>query len=352
MMMMMKPHSRRDFLKYGIIATSALFTQAFKPYFGNEDEQFSNNLARVCSETLSVYSEPSDKSKILYQRTRDEIVNIYDEVVSEEGPSYNPLWYRVWGGYIHSAYLQRVEIRYNPIEVIIPESGLLAEVTVPMTQTMRKIGEIRWDPVYRLYYESVHWITGLEKGPDEQYWYKLKDELLEIEYHVPAEHLRIIRPEELTPISPEIPNHKKRLEVSIAHQRVQAFEFDKLVFETFISSGVPNRNPDPKGIPTDTPKGKFNIQSKMPSKHMGNGQLTSDMFAYELPGVPWTCFFEPVTGVAFHGTYWHRNFGLQMSRGCVNMKSEEAKWLFRWATPSSDAETVEKRGFGTEVIVT
>ena len=351
-MMFEKPFSRRKFLKYSLIGTSALFTQAFKPYFGADDEQYSNNLARVCSATLSVYSEPSDKSKILYQRTRDEVISIYDDVISDEGPSYNPLWYRVWSGYVHSAYLQRVQIRYNPIEVIIPPGGLLAEVTVPVTQTMRKIGDARWDPVYRLYYESVQWVTGVENGPDNQLWYKLKDELLEVEYDVPAEHLRIIRPEELEPISPDIPGHKKRLEVSIANQTVKAFEFDKLVFETHVSTGVPNRNPDPNGIPTDTPKGKFNIQSKMPSKHMGNGQLTNEVFAYELPGVPWTCFFEPITGVAFHGTYWHRNFGLQMSRGCVNMKTEEAKWLFRWATPPSDANTVEKRGFGTEVIVT
>jgi hypothetical protein len=350
--MFTKPFSRRNFLKYSLIGASALLAQGFRPYFGPEDEQVSGNLARVCSETLSVYSEPSDKSKIIYQRKRDEVINVYDQVISDDGPSYNPLWYKVWGGYVHSAYLQRVQIRYNPIEVIIPENGLLSEVTVPLTQTMRKIGEDRWDPVYRLYYESVHWITGIENGPDGKLWYKLKDELLEVEYHVLAEHMRIIPVEELAPISPEIPSHKKRLEVSIAYQTVKAYEYDELVFETQISSGVPNRNPDPNGIPTDTPKGKFNIQSKMPSKHMGNGQLTSDVFAYELPGVPWTCFFEPVTGVAFHGTYWHRNFGLQMSRGCVNMKTEEAKWLFRWATPPSDAETVEKRGFGTEVIVT
>ncbi len=29
----------------------------------------------------------------------------------------------------------------------------------------------------------------------------------------------------------------------------------------------------------------------------------------ELPGVPWVCFFEPNTGVALHGTYWHTNYG-------------------------------------------
>lgn len=344
--------SRRDFLKYTLIAATALSTQAFRPYFRPEDEQFANSLARVCTSSVSVYAEPNDKSKIMYQHTRDELINIYDEVVAPDGPIYNPRWYRVWGGYMHSAYLQKVQVRYNPIESIFPVDGLPAEVTVPFTQTMRNIANLRWEPVYRLYYESVHWITGVEEGPDGQTWYKLKDELLEVEYDVPAEHMRVIKAEELTPLSSEIPAHKKRLEVSIADQRVRAFENDQQIFETHISSGVPNRNPDPNGIPTDTPKGKFNIQSKMPSKHMGNGQLTSDIFAYELPGVPWVSFFEPVTGVAFHGTYWHHNFGLQMSRGCVNMKTEEAKWLFRWATPPSDSVTVEKRGLGTQVIVT
>jgi hypothetical protein len=41
-----------------------------------------------------------------------------------------------------------------------------------------------------------------------------------------------------------------------------------------------------------------------------------------------------------------------MSHGCVNMKTEEAKWLFRWATPPSTHDSIETRGLGTEVIVT
>ena len=41
-------------------------------------------------------------------------------------------------------------------------------------------------------------------------------------------------------------------------------------------------------------------------------------------------FFEDY---AFHGTYWHSNFGVPMSRGCINMTEEDAEWLFDWATP-------------------
>ena len=350
--MKLQKASRRDFLKLSAITLGAVTTQAFRPFLGSETEQKSNLMARIAIDSVSVYSQPNDKSTILYQRYRDEIINVYAEVISEFGPGYNPLWYRVWGGYIHSAYLQRVAINYNTIHSDIPEEGVLGEITVPLTQTMRDRQGLGWEPVYRLYYQSTHWVMGIDEGPDKEPWYRLKDELLEVDYHVPASHVRIIPLEELTPLSPDVPPHLKRVEVSVAYQTLKAFESDQIVFETNISSGVPMRNPDPTLIPTDTPKGTFNVQSKLPSKHMGDGNLTSDIFAYELPGVPWTTFFEPVTGIAFHGTYWHHNFGMRMSRGCINMKTEEAKWIFRWCTPVNNGDKIEARGMGTKVIVT
>ncbi|MFM6312537.1 MAG: L,D-transpeptidase, partial [Dolichospermum sp.] len=32
------------------------------------------------------------------------------------------------------------------------------------------------------------------------------------------------------------------------------------------------------------------------------------------------------------GAYWHRRFGTRISHGCVNLKPNEAKWLFNWAS--------------------
>jgi hypothetical protein len=81
---------------------------------------------------------------------------------------------------------------------------------------------------------------------------------------------------------------------------------------------------------------------------MGDGQLTSDVNAYELPGVPWTMVFHK-TGVALHGTYWHDNFGARMSHGCVNLRSVDAKWLFRWTEPVYDPSDWYKIGYGTLV---
>jgi lipoprotein-anchoring transpeptidase ErfK/SrfK len=149
-----------------------------------------------------------------------------------------------------------------------------------------------------------------------------------------------------------VPPQKKRIEVSISQQLLTAYEGDQVVLQTKIASGLPDNRPNPPGgIPTDTPTGEYNVQSKMPSKHMGDGNVTSDPEAYELPGVPWTCFFVPKTGVATHGTYWHQNWGIPMSHGCVNMRSHEARWIFRWTTPVAAPEKIETIGMGTRVIV-
>ena len=83
---------------------------------------------------------------------------------------------------------------------------------------------------------------------------------------------------------------------------------------------------------------------------MGNGQLTGNLDAYELPGVPWVSYFTS-TGVAFHGTYWHSDYGRPKSHGCINMRPEEAKWIFRWSLPEIAADVRLEAGYGTGVYI-
>lgn len=351
--------SRRDFLKLSALGAASL---AFRPmrHLKRTDNLSENSLipmggdiARVCVYSVSVHSQPWDESKILYQRYQDELVNLYYEVESEHGPEYNPIWYRVWGGYIHSAHLQCVRSRENTVLYTIPEERQLAEVTVPFTTSMRYASYNGWTDLYRLYYNSVHWLVDVDTGPDGEPWYLIEDELdSSYKYWAKASHFRPVPAHELTPISPDVPPHEKRIEVSIARQTLTAYEGDNIVLQTKVSTGL---NYKPKGeTPWDTPTGTFNVYSKMPSKHMGDGHVRSDYLAddyYELPGVPWVCFFEE-SGVATHGTYWHTNYGTRMSHGCVNMRNDEAKWLFRWTTPVAQMDKMESRGMGTRVIVT
>lgn len=340
--------SRRDFLKFSTLSLAGI---ASRPFFKFNPDVQNENLVRVTIHSVSVYREPDDTSPILFQHYRDELVNYYYDLVSEAGPGYNPRWYRVWGGYMHSAYLQKVKYRPNLVLQAPPEKPVIAEVTVPYSQTMRKMAKGKWEPLYRLYFGSVQWIVGIDPGPDGAPWYRLRDELLEVEYHVPGPHLRIIPYAEFAPISPDIPPEKKRIEVSIQNQTLTAYEYDTVVFTTKISSGISSPQLPPNGIPTETPLGDFHVENKMPSKHMGDGKLTADYEAYELLGVPWTSFFEPKTGVAFHGTWWHDNFGIPMSHGCVNMRPLEAKWIYRWTTPVVDPDLFNTIGYGTLVTV-
>ncbi len=52
---------------------------------------------------------------------------------------------------------------------------------------------------------------------------------------------------------------------------------------------------------------------------------------YYLRDVPYVMYFYK--SYAMHGTYWHNNFGQPMSHGCINMKIEDAAWLYNWTAP-------------------
>jgi lipoprotein-anchoring transpeptidase ErfK/SrfK len=187
-------------------------------------------------------------------------------------------------------------------------------------------------------------------GEDGRYWYQIIDDINGFRYYARSEHLRRVPSEEMSPISPDVPRTNKMIEVDLAGQEVRAFEFDELVFQTIISSGIPNTTPGDNGIPTITPSGNFYITRKTPLRHMGDGNITSDLYAYELPGVPWCSFFH-ITGVAFHGTYWHSDFGRPRSHGCINMRTDEARWLYRWTLPVVPQEEMHLAGYGTPVVV-
>ena len=344
--------NRREFLKLGSFGFGSMAVEPYRQLLPPEDRVDPFGIGRVTVSSIGVYKEPDLKSEKLVTKNQDELLTLAEAVVSPYGPAINPNWYRVVGGYSHSAYLQRVENASlsNPARRI-RKAGQLGEISVPFTQSfMTSKSSDEWEPLYRLYYQSVHWVTGLDEGPNGEMWYRLSDELLKIDYLVPATHVRLIDDEELTPLSEDVPEGKKFVQVNLIEQTLTAYEGDEVVLHTKVSTGLPSLG-HVSGIPTDTPRGNFNIDPKVPAKHMGNGQLTSEIGAYELPGVPWTCFFEHLTGIAFHGTYWHDNFGARMSHGCVNMRVEDAKWLYRWSTPFAEPGDWTRSGFGTRVEV-
>ena len=344
--------SRRDFLKLGGVAVGAglarplAFLTARQPAW-----KLLAPVGRVARRSLTVYAEPDSASPKVRKLTRDELFPLGEVVFADrkrvEAPHENRRWYRLEDGYINSASIQPIEAPHeNEILGFIPTCGRLAEVTVPYTQTFYKTLRGTLRRMYRLYYRSVHWLTGTATSPEGKPWYRLTDEWLRVHLYAPAEAFRTIEPAEMAPLHPEVPPEEKRIEVSLGKQLLTAFEGEIVVLQTRVSTGVRYM---------ETPAGEFQVERKHPSKHMGDGGLTPEINAYELPGVPWTTFFHPA-GIAFHGAYWHDNFGQPMSQGCVNMRPAEAAWLFRWCDPVFPAEIKERSqwklvGKGTKVRV-
>ena len=331
-----KTISRRDFLKISMLAPVVVLTPPLPKLriFNEKDPHRVIGKGRVTTRLIYRYQEPSFRSPRLDTLKRDELIDLYEEIDSPYGPEYNPRWYRLEDGYAHSGYVQRVDGAYLNPQVMksFPKNGRLAEVTVPITRGYRPAGRSRWEPLYALYYQSLHWVTGVEEGLDGELWYRVTDERLRVHSFIPAAHLRVIPIQELVPISPNVPDDEKRIQVSTEEQTLTAYEGEQEVLHTRIASGIHTDAPPPNGIETETPTGRFRVQTKMASRHMGNGELTADIEAYELVGVPWVCFFHK-DGYALHGTYWHDNFGRKMSHGCINLSVEDARWLYRWTSP-------------------
>jgi hypothetical protein len=335
---------RRSFLKMAGLSAAGF---AFKPPPPTATNQL--GIGRVANTYINLYKEPSFSASVLTHLTRDTLITLQENVRADDGPDHNPIWYKVPDGYVHSGNIQAVEWKPQQPLTNVPENGSLFEVSVPYTRTFR-LPDPTSDPLYRLYYQATAWVVGIEEGTDGRLWYRLLDDLLNVKYYVRAEHLRKIKREELSPISPDVATRDKRIEVDLGQQELLAFEYNQLIFRTQISSGIPDSRPRENGIPTATPRGQFYVDKKMPLRHMGNGRLTSNLEAYELPGVPWVAYFH-MTGVAFHGTYWHTDYGRPRSHGCINMRPDEAKWLYRWTQPVIEADIKFEWGYGTPVYI-
>ncbi len=126
---------------------------------------------------------------------------------------------------------------------------------------------------------------------------------------------------------------QKRIEVDLTNQLLYAYDGDQLVYKFVISSGKWDR----------TPTGTFTIWAKVRSTRMIGGSKELGTY-YDLPNVPYVMFFSndkvaKEQGFSLHGTYWHHNFGVPMSHGCINMKTEEVRQLYFWANPDLGSKT-------------
>ncbi len=333
--------SRRDFLK--LAGAGALGAVLAELRLDRALAQSTPQSGRITFSGIPLYDAPSFNASKLKLLGRDVVVAVNEEVEGDEGNPFNKAWYKIDNeGYTYSGWVQPVATHYQKPQFDIPADGQVGEISVP-------VSDPRLDPTmysrrgYRLYYGSTHWVRrAIVVREEKSIWYEIHDSLLHTSFYVPSHDLRLIPADELSLLSPGVPEAEKYIHVDLGTQMVTAFEGETMVFSSRCSSGA-------RG--TRTPTGEFLTYHKGPSVHMTN-QGDAEANIYDLPGVPWCTFFTG-EGNAFHGTYWHNDYGKPRSHGCVNLPSEAAKFLYRWSRPEvpPDTDYLHLPGEGTRVTI-
>ncbi|MGC5169113.1 L,D-transpeptidase family protein [Microbacterium sp. DT81.1] len=125
------------------------------------------------------------------------------------------------------------------------------------------------------------------------------------------------------------------LEVDLSEQRLYLKENGAVVDSWAISSGKSS---------TPTYTGRYTINTHLRSQTMrgpekdAQGNILKDAAGntvyYETKDVPWITYFNG--DQAFHGVYWHSNWGNRMSHGCVGMPIPRAQQVYEWSSNGTD----------------
>ncbi|MEW5872599.1 MAG: L,D-transpeptidase [Chloroflexota bacterium] len=353
--------TRREFLKLAALSLGGL---ALRPWyrrlaFGTAsalpDFPQAERLGRVLSGGIDLKARPDDESPTVGTLSEDQVVVWQREVVGSR-----PLWYdqrfvETPDGFIYAPNVQKVRNLPNQPLQSLPGEGMWVEVTVPYIDLVLANPPARspwldYTSTPRLYYSQIMWVDQIKTDEQGQVWYRAGEKYGSYGdfFWAPGEAFRPLAAEETDPISPEASD--KLVVVNVTYQTLACFEGQSEVYFCRVSTGPKLADKDKPGGKWATPLGKHSIWRKMVSVHMTGGTTGG---GYDLPGIGWTTLFSG-QGMAIHSTFWHNNYGVPRSHGCVNAEPDDAKWIFRWTLPSVpfDPGDIQFSGQGsTKVLV-
>lgn len=269
--------------------------------------------ARVWKDPVQVYAAPGDPAQMTPVQTLlppDSWVSI-DETVEQDGR----LWHRI----ADQAYVLAGDVLpgtpslfhgvavtqtlANPL-VFIATQGLNVRPRPGATPDNPPIATVNR-------YDVVDYLGSQRAG--DALWHQIGENRW-----IHGGYARVVYPVQRPP---DVPADARWIAVDLAQQTLSAYEGDRMVFATLVSTGRP---------PWFTPKGLNRIWIKKQTGDMQGGIVERGDY-YALQDVPWIMYFNKDVGL--HAAYWHDRFGYPSSHGCVNLSPLDAKWLFDWATP-------------------
>lgn len=343
--------SRRGFLQVAGIGLGSLAFNPLHPRMALPEFPQSERLGRVAIEgKVELKARPDASSQTVGVLYEDAVFPWLRETAARnlDFNNINQRWIESPEGFLNSRYIQPVRNTLNqPVSELQQTSignGMWAEVTVPYldvrlqtTPSSNSWVKAKIDqglPV-RIYYEMVFWVDQLRVDDEGKTWYRINPN-----YYggvdmlwAPAEGMRPITRDEIVPINPDVQD--KRIIVDVIRQSLSCFEGQREVYYCRVSTGAKF---DMYGNAVDkwaTPVGQHRVSRKYLTLQMSGGTTGA---SYDLPGIGWTTIFV-TGGVALHSTFWHNDYGVPRSHGCVNLTPQDAKWIFRWTNPSVTYDT-------------
>jgi lipoprotein-anchoring transpeptidase ErfK/SrfK/frataxin-like iron-binding protein CyaY len=332
--MNMQAINRRDFLKYSALYSAGLWMAGSrsrsKYAFSQQTTEEGNKLGRVLFNDVAVYNRPDLNEPAVLTLNFNDVVQYTREQALNNGTPHQEIWCRLSDGnyYVLYKFLQPVENLLNEPMMEIQAGGQLAEVTVPYTTAVvdKNNSSQRETNDQMFFYGSTHWVYGLGKDESNNLYYQVREDRWDDSYYVRATDLRLVNDEELTPTDIDVDQKEKVIRINLEEQYLVAYENEKPVFMSALSSGQLTGDVD-----LTTPQGNFIVNYKRPSRHMVHTDRIS-INDNELYGVPWVSYFTS-SGIAFHGTYWHNDFSKPNSHGCINLPIPAARWIYLWTQP-------------------
>jgi len=355
--------SRRDFLKVAGVGLGALAFKPFKMetfyeklYTPKRLPQFpaSEIIGRLVDATdVRRLPSPTDSSGLdtsLGVLPADTLIPWEREVLGNVPALTNQKYLQMSQGYVWSSRVQPTRNLPNVPTPQIPAGlpGVWVEITVPYVDlTVDGVIASPWMQDHitynfppRLYYGQVVWVDQIRQnnGFTEYRWnegaeghgygYGAYGEF----FWFDGASAKILTDEDVKPISSNVDPNEKKIVVSVTYQTLSCFEGNTEVFFCRVATG---QKLDAFGQLSDelaTPVGDMLTHWKIVSKNMTAGSAQA---GYSTPAVPWNTFI--------HGAFWHNDFGEKRSHGCINVKPEDAKWIFRWTTPYITLQQPEQR---------
>ena len=354
--------SRRDFIKLAGLGLGALAFET--PHFQRlpvtvPQFKVGDYLGRVAVFpdyfSTALRSQPNENSTKIRDVGQDEVVLWQREVIGANvSGRTNTRWVETPDGFIYAPTLQPVRYFPNTPITSLPEgkSGFWAEVTVPFVELVLRNSPIGEGVKYlyqnhipiRLYYGQVAWIDKIEQGPNGIIFYRFNESPQHgygpgDVFSGDGTGFHVLTNEDIAPINPNVDPKTKKIVVDATkgYQTLSCFEGKNEVYFCRVSTGFSSTVQD-----FSTPVGDQTISWKIYSIHMG-ANLPASGSGYDTMAVPWPVFFNTNVGAAIHGVFWHNDFGVRRSHGCVNASPEDAKWIFRWSSPSISLDQSEIR---------